>query len=66
MDNQLKQTFGSDLQNPEGDKHYSESLLFSGSWIQAVGAVLSALEGSKIKKLNNRLLAIFCVGHADF
>jgi hypothetical protein len=45
------QAFGGiyDLQNPDGDKDYSESLSFAGSWIQAVGAVLSALEGSKIK-----------------
>jgi hypothetical protein len=45
------QAFGGiyDLQNPNGDKDYSESLTFAGSWIQAIGAVLSALESSKVK-----------------
>jgi hypothetical protein len=32
-----------DLDYPDGDKEYSQSLILSGSWIQAVGAVLSTV-----------------------
>jgi hypothetical protein len=32
-----------ELDHPNVDKSYSESLIFAGSWIQAVGAVISAL-----------------------
>lgn len=32
-----------ELDEPNGDHEYSQSLILAGSWIQAVGAVLSAL-----------------------
>jgi hypothetical protein len=32
-----------ELDDPKGDTEYSQSLILAGSWIQAVGAVLSAL-----------------------
>jgi hypothetical protein len=38
-----------DLDHPNGDNEYSQSLIFAGSWIQAVGAVISALTETKVK-----------------